>query len=65
MNIKKQCIIDERDQRIAVPLDIETFEKIEETLENFACFSLMNATDKDEHLSFADAKAFGRTLALI
>ncbi len=56
MDIKRQYIVDELDHRIAVQLDIKTFEKIEETLENFALFSLMRETNEDMDLSLSDAK---------
>ncbi|MFN0277962.1 MAG: hypothetical protein ACKVRN_05095 [Pyrinomonadaceae bacterium] len=56
MQIRRQYIVDEQDQRIAVQVDIETFEKIEETLENFALFSMMKETDNDEVLDINEAK---------
>lgn len=56
MNIKRQYIIDEREQKVAVQIDIKTFEKIEETLENFALYSLMEKTDEDADLSLDNAK---------
>lgn len=55
MNIKRQYIIDERDQKVAVQIDIQTFEKIEETLENFALYSLMEKTDEDVEISLEEA----------
>lgn len=58
MNIKRQYIIDERNHKIAVQLDIKTFEKIEETLENFALYSLMKETDEDIEMKLEDARAF-------
>ena len=58
MNIKRQYIVDEGNHKIAVQLDIKTFEKIEETLENFALFSLMKDTDEDVDMRIDDAKTF-------
>lgn len=55
MNIKRQYIVDERDQRVAVQIDIETFERIEETLENFALYALMEKTDEDVEISLEEA----------
>lgn len=48
MEIKRQYIVDERNQRIAVQLDIDTFEKIEDVLENRALYELMRDTDNDD-----------------
>jgi len=56
MNIKRQYIIDESNHKVAVQIDIETFEKIEEALENYALFSLMNETNDGDDLNLAEAK---------
>ena len=39
--IQKQYIVDEEDCKVAVQIDIATFEKIEEILENYAFVQLM------------------------
>ena len=41
MNIKRQYIVDEQNRRVAVQVDIKTFEQIEEVLENYALSRLM------------------------
>lgn len=56
MDIKRQYIVDENDHRIAVQLDIKTFEMIEETLENFALFSMMKEVDDDAELELDAAR---------
>ena len=56
MNIKRQYIIDESNHKVAVQIDIETFEKIEEALENYALFSLMNETNDGDDPNLAEAK---------
>lgn len=56
MNIKRQYIVDEQDHKIAVQLDIKTFEKIEETLENLALFSLMKETENDADFDIEEAR---------
>ncbi len=59
MNIKRQYIIDEQNRKIAVQLDIKTFERIEELLENYALHRLMEKSDKaDETLDLAAAEQF-------
>lgn len=59
MNIERRYIVDECNRRIAVQLDIDTFEKIEDVLENYALARLMDldvesedTLDCDQALSF-------------
>ena len=58
MEIKRQYVIDENNRKIAVQLDLKTFEKIEEILENYGLVKLMSSGDADEALDYADAKAY-------
>ncbi len=55
MNIDRRYIVDENNRKIAVQLDIETFEKIETVLENHALYQLMQVQGDDEELSLKDA----------
>ena len=55
MDIKRKYIVDETDQRVAVQLDIETFQKIEETLENFGLYSIMSRAEDDADLELEEA----------
>jgi len=48
--VKKRYIVDEQNRRIAVQIDIEAFEKIEEILENYALVELMKENDEDDTL---------------
>lgn len=57
MEIKRQYIVNEDSQRVAVQLDIHTFEKIENVLENYALVQLIN-TDDSETLSIEEAKKY-------
>jgi hypothetical protein len=59
VNIERKYIVDECNQRIAVQLDIVTFEKIEDVLENYALARLMDlevesedTLDRDQALAF-------------
>ena len=61
-DIPRKYIKDERDRTVAVQLDIDTFEKIEELLENYGLVELMKQTEGTEKLTAAEAKAFYRTL---
>jgi len=36
LEIKKKYVVDEQDRRVAVQIDLETFARIEEVLEDFA-----------------------------
>lgn len=62
MNIKRQYIVDERNHRVAVQVDIKTFEKIESVLENYALSRLMETSDEDETLSLDEAKKYYEAL---
>ncbi|MFZ2726887.1 MAG: hypothetical protein WAX77_11595 [Methylococcaceae bacterium] len=61
MELKKHYIVDEHNHKIAVQLDIKTFNKIETILEDYALVQLMNADDS-EHLSLDDAKQYYASL---
>jgi hypothetical protein len=62
MQLEPNYIVDSHNQKIAVQLDIQTYEKITETLENFALFKFMEENKKDEKLSLNDAKKYYQTL---
>lgn len=61
-SIKKQYIIDEKNRKVGVQLDLKTFEKIEEIIENYALFRLMSENDDDEILDLEKAKEYYSTL---
>ena len=56
--ISKQYIVDEHNKKIAVQIPFETFEKIEEVLENYALFKLIKDNEGDEILELREAKAY-------
>jgi PHD/YefM family antitoxin component YafN of YafNO toxin-antitoxin module len=58
MLIDRQYIVDDKNKKLAVQLSLETFEKMEEALENYALYQLMNEQDDDEVLSVSEAKEF-------
>lgn len=60
MDIPRQYIIDENNRRIGVQLDIDTFERIEEVLENHGLMLLMQAAADDESVELEEAKALYR-----
>ncbi len=58
MTIKRQYIVDEQNHKVAVQLDIKTFEQIEEMLENYALVNLMEDSEDNGTLNLEDAKSF-------
>jgi hypothetical protein len=63
MQIKRQYIVDESNCKVAVQLDIETFVKIEEILENYALIRLMEAEEPDDEIfNLEQAQSYYRTL---
>ncbi|MCT8335954.1 hypothetical protein FKB36_00185 [Methanoculleus sp. Afa-1] len=57
IDIKRQYIVAD-DRRIGVVLDIETFEKIEELLENCGLARYMEEVEKEETLSLNEARQY-------
>ena len=56
--LKRKYIVDERNRKIAVQLDIKTFTKIEEIMENYALVQLMKENEDDEILDIKAAKEY-------
>ncbi len=65
MQIKRQYIVDESNRKVAVQLDIETFAKIEETLEDYGLMRFMEEDDEpdDETLDLEQARSYYRSQA--
>jgi hypothetical protein len=61
-DIPRKYIIDEGNKKVAVQLDIDTFEKIEKILENYGLVELMKKNEGEEKLTVEEAKAYYRTL---
>jgi len=62
LTIKKRYIVDEKDRKVAVQLDIETFEKIEQVLEDYALGELIKENNQADKLSLKEAKEFYKNL---
>ena len=54
--IYKQYIVDEHNKKIAVQIPIETFEQIEEVLENYALSQLIEDNEGEEILELEGSK---------
>jgi hypothetical protein len=62
MCINPNYIVDNQNHKIAVQLDINTYNQITETLENFALYKLMEEDNDNETLSLKDARAYYKSL---
>ncbi len=62
LTINKRYIIDEKDRKVAVQLDIETFERIEQVLEDYALGELIKENRQEDKLSLEEAKTFYKSL---
>jgi acetyl-CoA carboxylase beta subunit len=60
--VKRTYIIDEQNRKLAVQIDIDTFNRIEEILENYALVQLMEEPATDEPLGLDDAKNYYQKL---
>jgi hypothetical protein len=56
LEIKKLVLTDDKKRPVAVQLDIKTFNKIEQLLEDYALGQLMEENDPSENLSLKEAK---------
>jgi len=60
--LKKAYIVDEENRKIAVQLDIETFNKIEEILEDYALARLIEEHSDEESFEHEQALAYYQSL---
>jgi len=62
MCINPNYIVDNENHKIAVQLDINTYNQITETLENFALYKLMEENNDNETLSLKDGREYYKSL---
>lgn len=62
MNVNENFIIDSLNNKIAVQLDIDVYDKIMDTLENFALFKFIEENKDDEVFSLTEAKRYYKDL---
>lgn len=55
MKLDRRYIVDENNHKVAVQIDIEVFEKIENILEDYALYQFMQSGHDKEELSLEDA----------
>ena len=60
--IKKKYIVDNENKKVAVQIDIDTFEQIETILEDHGLFKLIQEDNEKEYLNLNEAKEFYKGL---
>lgn len=58
LDIKKTYVTDSKNRPLAVQIDIKTFERIEQILEDYALGKLIAENNSDEVLSVAEAQEY-------
>ena len=58
LNLKEKYIVNKNNKAVAVQLDIKTFKRLEEVLEDYALSKYMQQSTGDEKLNLEEAKAF-------
>lgn len=61
-NIERKYIVDENNEKVAVQLDIKTFEKIEKALEDYVLGEKMVKNKKYERLEANEARNYYKKL---
>lgn len=60
--IKRKYIVNERNEKIAVQLDLKTFEKMERAMEDYVLGEKMMKNNEADRLSVHEAKEFYKKL---
>ena len=60
--LKKTYIVDEQNRKLGVQVDIDTFNKIEEVLENYALVQLMKEQNDEDPFARDEALAYYQSL---
>ena len=62
LEINKTYVTDSKKRPVAVQVDIQTFEKMEQLLEDYALGQFIGENDSDDVLSVAEAKVYYESL---
>jgi len=62
LEIKKTYVTDSKRRPVAVQVDIETFERMEQLLEDYALGQFIEENNPEDILSVAEAKAYYESL---
>ena len=65
MQIDRKYIVDENNRKVAVQLDMEIFEKIEEILENYGLVQFMLSDGYEETLDIHQARNYYKSLETV
>jgi hypothetical protein len=60
LELNEKYIVNRQQKKVAVQLDIKTFKRIEEVLEDYALGQYMDEVRDDEKLTLEEAKAYYR-----
>ena len=60
--LKPNYVTDNKNKKVAVQLNIKTYEKIEEILENYSLYHLMKAKPREKPLNLTEAKEYYKNL---
>ena len=58
VNIEKRYIVDERNRKVGVQIDIDTFRRLEEVIENYALAKLMEEDENSDRLGIDKVKEY-------
>ena len=62
LKIRKRYLTDDKNKPVAVLVDIKTFEKMEQLLEDFALAQFIKENDPADNLSLEEAEEYYRQL---
>jgi len=62
LDLNEKYIVDKKKKPVAVQLDIKTFKRLEEVLEDYALAQYMKEARKDKKLDANQAKAYYKRL---
>jgi hypothetical protein len=62
LDLKEKYIVNKQQKQVAVQLDIKTFKRLEEVLEDYALAQYMIESEKDEKLSLNEAQVYYKKL---
>ena len=62
LNLSPKYLFDDKNKKVAVQLDIKTFEKIERLLEDYGLVKKMQENDRGEDMTIQEAEVYYKTL---
>lgn len=62
LDLNEKYIVNRRQKKVAVQLDIKTFKRLEEVLEDYALGQYMEEAKNDEKLTLEEAKVYYKKL---